>query len=260
MRRAPLALLALLWAAPALAQPPGATDHAADRVYDPAAMAAAREQLRVEHGGMAVSKVMANLLEHQSRSGGDGYRWEGEAWVGGDLHRLVIKSEGEGAVRGRVEAAELQALYSRAVTRYTDLQFGLRQDFSPGPARTSLAAGAQTLLPYWVEAQAAVFLSGQGDLRGRVEATYDLRLTQRLILQPRVELNLAAQDTPRARLGAGLSTAELGLRLRYELKREFAPYVGVSYDRSYGRTADYARAAGHETHATSLVVGLRGWF
>ena len=242
------------------APPPVPTDHAAERYYDPATMAAAREVLRVEHGGMRMSKVMADLFEYQSRSGGDGYRWSGEAWTGTDLNRLVIKTEGEGAVRGGVEAAELQALYSRAVTRYTDLQIGLRQDFKPTPSRTYLTAGFQTLLPYWIEAQGAVFLSDKGDLLGRIEGTYDLRLTQRLILQPRVELNLAAQDSPKIGVGSGLSTAELGLRLRYEIKREFAPYVGVSYDRRYGRTADYARAAGRDVEATSFVAGVRAWF
>ncbi|OIQ70375.1 copper resistance protein B precursor [mine drainage metagenome] len=247
-------------AEPEAKPPPVPTDHAAERHYDARAMAGAREVLRMEHGGMGFSKVMANLLEHQSRSGGDGYRWEGEAWTGTDLNRLVIKTEGEGAVRGGVEAAEIQALYSRAVARYTDLQIGLRQDFKPTPSRTYLTAGFQTLLPYWLETQGAVFLSDKGDLLGRIEGTYDLRLTQRLILQPRVELNVAAQDSPRIGVGSGLSTAELGLRLRYEIKREFAPYVGVSYDRRYGRTADYARAAGRDLEATSLVMGVRAWF
>lgn len=242
------------------APPPVPTDHAAERYYAPAAMAAAREVLRTEHGGMRMSKLMADLFEHQARSGDDGYRWAGEAWTGGDLNRLVIKTEGEGGVRGGVETAELQALYSRAVTRYTDLQIGLRQDVKPTPSRTYLTAGFQTLLPYWLETEGAVFLSDKGDLLGRLEGIYDLRLTQRLILQPRVELNLAAQDQPRIGVGSGLSTAELGLRLRYELKREFAPYVGVSYDRRYGRTADYARAAGRDVEATSVVVGVRAWY
>ncbi|MGR4863545.1 copper resistance protein B [Caulobacter sp. LARHSG274] len=238
--------------------PPAPDDHAADRYYDPAAMARARGVLLSEHGGATMSKVMANLFEYRPQSGADGYRWDGEAWFGGDINRLVVKTEGEGATGEGVEAAELQLLYSRAVTRYSDLQVGLRQDFKPG--RTYASLGVETLLPYWIETQGALFLSDKGDLLGRLEGAYDLRLTQRWILQPRAELNFAAQDTPRTRTGSGLSTAELGLRLRYELRREFGPYVGVSYERSYGRTADYARAAGRDVDDASLVVGIRAWF
>jgi copper resistance protein B len=238
--------------------PPVPDDHAADRYYDPAAMARARGVLRSEHGGATMSKVMANLFEYRPRSGADGYRWDGEAWFGGDINRLVVKTEGEGATGEGVESAELQLLYSRAVTRYSDLQVGLRQDFKPG--RTYASLGVETLLPYWIETQGALFLSDQGDVLGRLEGGYDLRLTQRWILQPRAELNFAAQNRPEAKTGSGLSTAELGLRLRYELRREFGPYVGVSYERSYGRTADYARAAGRNVDDASLVLGIRAWF
>ena len=278
MRAARVALLAMLWGAPAMAQPmdhsqhdmsamaqppqPTATttgDFAADRFYDPAAMARARQVLRAEHGGMSTSKVMANLAEYQAGAGG-GYRWEGEAWTGGDLNRFMVKSEGEGSRREGVGAAEVQALYSRAVAPYTDIQIGVRQDFAPGPARTYAAVGFEALLPYWLEAQGGLYLSGKGDLLARLEGTYDLRLTQRLILQPRAELNFAAQDSRATKTGAGLSRAELGLRLRYEIRRELAPYVGVSYDRAYGRTADFARAAGHDASDTRLVMGLRAWF
>lgn len=240
--------------------PPSPTDHFADRYYDPAAMTAARRGLAAEHGAVLFSKVMANLAEYQARTrGGGGYRWDGEAWYGGDINRFVAKSEGEGSFRGGVDSAEVQALYSRAVSRYFDLQAGVRQDFSPR-ARTYLTVGTQGLFPYWFEVNGALFLSTKGELLGRAEGTYDLRLTQRLILQPRVELNLAAQDTRETRTGAGLSDAELGLRLRYEIRREFAPYIGVSYERRFGRTADFARAAGEDSHTTSFVVGVRTWF
>jgi len=239
--------------------PPAPSDHAADRFYDPARMAAARVVLREEHGGARYSKVMASLAEFQARSGGDGYRWEGEAFYGGDIHRFVLKSEGEGGFRDGVDAAEVQALYSRAVGPYFDLQAGVRQDFAP-KNRTYLTIGAEGLLPYWFDVQAAVFLSSKGEVLGRAEATYDLRLTQRLVLQPRAELNFAAQDTRETRTGSGLSDAELGLRLRYEIRREFAPYVGVSYERRFGRSADYARSAGEDARATSFVMGLRAWF
>lgn len=248
--------------APKTAPPPTPTDHVADRFFSPDAMAAARAQLRREHGGGAVpySKVMADLFEYQARSGGaDGYRWEGEAWFGGDIHRLVLKSEGE-ATRGEgVESAEVQALYSRAVGVYTDVQVGVRQDFEPG-RRTYATVGFETLFPYWFSVEGAAFLSNKGELLGRVEGTYDLRLTNRVILQPRAELNFAAQDSRETQTGSGLSNAELGLRLRYEVRREFAPYVGISWDRQFGRTADFARARGADTEATSVVFGIRAFF
>ena len=240
--------------------PPPPTDHAADRFFDPAAMAASRALLRQEHGGLNLSKVMANIAEYQARSrGGDGYRWDGQAWFGGDINRFVLKSEGEGSRRDGLDSAEMQALYSHAIGPYFNVQGGVRQDFSPH-ARTYATVGVEGLAPYWFDVGGALFLSTQGELLGRAEATYDLRLSQRLILQPRVELNLAAQDTRETRTGAGLSNAELGLRLRYEVTREFAPYIGVSYDRKFSKTASYARALGEDPEATSLVVGVHAWF
>ena len=239
--------------------PMSPVDHAADRYFSPEAMAAARAQLRLEHGGMAVSKVMANLAEYQARKGADGYRWEGQAWFGGDIDRFVLKTEGEGTRGEGVESAELQALYSRAVGVYTDVQAGVRQDFEP-KGRTYATIGFETLLPYWFDVEGAAFLSTRGELLGRLEGSYDLRLTNRLILQPRAELNFAAQDTRATRTGAGLSNAELGLRLRYEIRREFAPYIGVSWERKVGRTADYARALGDGVVDKSVVFGVRTFF
>lgn len=241
--------------------PPAPTDHAADRFYDPTAMTRAREELRREHGGGAVpySKVMASLLEYQASGGDDRYRWDGQAWFGGDIHRLVLKSEGRGMRGEGIETGEVQALYSRATGVYTDVQAGIRQDFDP-TGRTYVTAGAQTLFPYWFETEAAVFVSTKGELLVRAEGSYDLRLTNRLILQPRAELNFAAQNTAETRTGAGLSDAEVGLRLRYEIRREFAPYIGISYDRSFGETATFVRAAGEKVRATSIVAGIRAFF
>jgi copper resistance protein B len=238
--------------------PPVPTDFAADSVFDPAAMARARAQLQMEHGGSVLSKVMVNLGELQVRDGEDGYRWEGEAWVGGDINRFVVKTEGEGA--SELESAEVQALYSRAVSPYFDFQAGIRQDFQSGPKRTYATVGFEGVAPYWFETSGALFLSNKGEAFGRLEGTYDLRLTQRWILQPRVEANLTGQDVPELELGSGVSDIELGLRLRYEIKREFAPYVGVSFDRKFGGTADYAHIAGKEVEATSFVIGVRAWF
>jgi copper resistance protein B len=239
--------------------PAAPTDHAADRDFSPAAMAAARAQLHREHGGDTYTMVMTNLLEYQARDGG-AYRWDGEGSFGGDINRLFLKTEGEGSGRSGVAAAEVQTLYSRAVSPYFNLQAGVRQDIKPTPTRTYATVGFEGLAPYWFEVSGAVFVSTRGEVLGRLEGYYDQRLTQRLILQPRVELNFAAQNTREIGIGSGVSNAELGLRLRYEITRQFAPYIGVSFDRKLGTTADYARARGQSPGGTSLVLGVKKWF
>ena len=240
--------------------PRSPTDNLADRYYGGEAMTRARGVLTDEHGGSRVSKVMSNFLEHEVGPGADRYRWDVEGWYGGDINRFVFKTEGEGAWRGGVELAEVQGLYSRAIGRYTDLQVGIRHDFEPGPSKTYATVGVEALVPYWFEAEAALFLSEDGDLRARLEGTYDLRLTQRLVLQPQAELGFAAQDIREIGVGSGVTHAEVGLRLRYEIRREFAPYVGLAFERSLGRSADFDRAAGERVENTSFVVGLRAWF
>ena len=236
------------------------TDHAADSVFGADQMAASRKMLRHENGATPAYSIAFNLAEYRVQKGGDAYRWDGEGWFGGDINRFVVKTEGEGAVRGGVESAEVQALYSRAIDPWFNLQAGIRQDFKPGPARTYATIGFEGIAPYWFEVEGALFLSDKGDLLGRLEGYYDQRITQHLILQPRVEFNFAAQDVPANGIGSGLSDAELGLRLRYEIKREFAPYIGVSWERKIGDSARFARAAGDRVQATSLVLGIRTWF
>ena len=236
------------------------TDHAADAVFGADQMAASRKMLRHENGGMAAYSFVSNLAEYRVQKGADGYRWDSEGWFGDDINRLVVKTEGEGTVRRGVESGEVQALYSRAIGPWFDLQAGIRHDFEPGPARTFATIGFEGIAPYWFEVSGALFLSAKGDLLGRLEGYYDQRITQKLILQPRVELNFAAQDVPANGVGSGLSDAELGLRLRYEIKREFAPYVGVSWESKLGDTARFARIAGDRVKSTSLVFGIRAWF
>lgn len=239
--------------------PPPPEPNYADRVWGRDAMAPARASLRREHGGMSFSQLMLNLAEIQFRKGRDGYRWDGEFWYGGDINRLTLKSEGEGTFREDAEG-EVQALYSRAIGPYFNFQAGARQDFRPGPDRTYATVGFEGLAPYWFEVEGALFLSDKGDMLGRLEGYYDQRISQRLILQPRVELNLSAQAVPSSGLGSGITDVEAGLRLRYEIAREFAPYVGVSWERSFGRTADFARARGEDTGGVSFVLGVRAWF
>lgn len=248
-------------AAPGDGPPPAAPDdHAADGVYDPMAMAHARAMLHADHGGMAFHQILFNLAEVQLRHGRDAYRWDGEGWFGGDINRLVVKSEGGGGFGSAAQEAEVQALYSHAIGPYFDLQGGVRQDLAAGPRRPSATIGVEGLAPYWFEVEARLFLTSRGDLLGRIETWYDARVTQRLVLQPRAELNFAAQSVAERKIGSGLSDAELGLRLRYEFAREFAPYVGLSWQRQVGASARYSRDAGQRASATSLVMGTRVWF
>jgi copper resistance protein B len=245
---------------PAAAQmntPPPPTNHAADAIFGADQMAASRKMLRHENGGMPAYGIVFNLAEYRVQKGSDAYRWDGEGWFGGDINRLIIKTEGEGAVRGGVESAELQALYARAIDPWFNLQAGIRYDLKPGPARTYATIGLEGLAPFWFEVEGALFFSDKGDLLGRLEGYYDQRITQHLIVQPRIELNFAAQDVPVNDIGAGLSDAELGLRLRYEIKRELAPYIGVSWESKVGTSARFARTAGDRVGSISLVFGIR---
>ena len=253
-------------AAPAPPQsppPPAALSgpaHAADAVYGDAAMAQAREEMREEHGSMETSKVLIDQLELRVRDGRDGYRWDGQAWYGGDIDKLWLKTEGDGSFGGATESAEVQALWSHAIDPWFDLQGGVRYDFRPDPERAYLVLGVQGLAPYWFEVDAAAFLSEKGDLSARFEAEYDLRLTQKLILQPRAELEFALQDVPEIGVGSGLSSGEIGARLRYEIVPEFAPYVGLEYERAFGDSADFRRAEGEEAGGWSFLAGIRLWF
>lgn len=240
--------------------PPVPADHAAEAFYDPADMGRARAAMQQENGGTIFSKLMLDRLEYRMAKGADGYHWEGEGWIGGDINRFAFKTEGEGDVGGRLESAEVQALYSRAIDPWFNLQAGLRHDFGPDPDRTYAVIGVEGLAPYWFELDAQAFLSTKGDAHLRLEASYDQRITQRLILQPAAEVNIAAQDVPELGIGSGLSDIELGLRLRYEFTREFAPYVGLNWEGKLGDSARFTRAEGDGPSATSLVMGVRFWF
>lgn len=250
---------------PPVAPPPKAAflgpEHAADIVFDPKLMAQKRaKELIAEHGGYTGYMLLIDQLEYRAVDGRDGYFVNAEAWYGGDYDRLWLKTEIEADVGRRPEQAEVQALYSRALDPWFNLQTGVRYDFEPSPERAHLVVGVQGLAPYWFEVDGALFLSDRGDLTARLEAEYDQRITQRLILQPRLEIDFALQDVPAIGVGSGLSKAEVGLRLRYEIEREFAPYVGVEYNRTFGDTADFARAAGDKAGHLSFVIGLRSWF
>ena len=234
--------------------------HAADLIFGAEAMADSRRLLIVENGDIRTTAVIIDRLE-AGFGDGETWLWDAQGWTGGDINRFWWKSEGEGAFGDGLEEAEIQALYSRAVRPFWDVQAGIRQDFRPdGEDTTHLVLGMQGLAPHWWEIDAAAFLSTDGDLTARIEAEYDQRITQRWILQPRIEVAASASDIPELEIGSGLSSIEAGLRLRYEIRKEFAPYVGVEWARRFGGTADYLEAAGQSTEETRFVVGLKAWF
>lgn len=235
--------------------------HAADAIWGEAAMADARDELYRGHGAMKTGQVMLERLEARFATDGgeDGYLWDARAFYGGDIDKFVLKSEGEGEFGGSVEDAELQALFSYAIGPFFDLQAGVRIDIEP-ESRRHLVVGIEGLAPYMFHVDAAAFLSDRGDLTARIEGEYDQKITQRLILQPRMEAELSAQDIPERGIAAGITRIEPGLRLRYEIVREFAPYVGIEYEAKLGETADIARAAGEDPDGIKLLVGLRAWF
>lgn len=232
---------------------------AADAIWGAGAMRASRNMLRTEHGGMNMFWVQGDRAEYRAREGGDGYLWDLQGYYGGDLDKFWFKSEGEGNFGEKPETAEIQGLWSHAIGPWWDVQAGVRQDLI-GPERTYAVIGMQGLAPYMFEVDAAAFLSTNGDLTARVEAEIDQRITQRLILQPRAEVNLSAQDVPELGIGAGVDSLEAGLRLRYEFTREFAPYIGVEREWKLGQSADYARLAREDPGMTSYVVGALLWF
>lgn len=182
-----------------------------------------------------------------------------QAWFGRSYDRAVLKAEGD-YDGGKFQDARTDLLWGHAVTTYWDTQLGVRYDSGTGPDRGWLAFGVQGLAPYWFNVEATAYAGEEGRTALRLAAEYELLLTQKLILQPRIEVNgYGKRDAARA-LGAGLSDLAVGLRLRYEIRREFAPYVGIERAGKFGATADDARAAGEDTNDTRLVAGLRFWF
>lgn len=204
-------------------------------------------------------KLMLDQLETRDSGRGSDGSWDAQAWIGKDLTKLWVKTEGE-RKSGKTEAAEMQFLFSKAVASYWDFQIGVRQDSKPSPDRTWAAIGFQGLAPYFFEIDTALFIGESGRTALRLEAEYQLLFTQRLILTPEIETNFFGQNDPQIGIGSGLSDVEAGLRLRYEIRREFAPYIGIIWSRVFGNTADFARAAGQSTSDMQLTIGLRAWF
>lgn len=224
---------------------------------DSAALREARHMSRMMHGDTVNYLLLGERLEFDDAA----FNWEAQGWIGRDLDKLWIKTEGHYERTAQTtEQAEIQALYSRAIAPWWDLQAGLRHADGAGPARSYVAVGLLGLAPYWFEIDSALFLSERGDLSVRMEAEYELRFTQKLLLQPRVELNYSFADDPAVRIGKGMSAASVGLRLRYEFRREFAPYLGVEWRRAYGATAQLLQSASEPREEVTAVAGLRLWY
>ncbi|MFN3423822.1 MAG: copper resistance protein B [Novosphingobium meiothermophilum] len=239
--------------------PPVPTDHPADAFWDRARMMRARAALSRE-GAFFGNALILDRMEHRSRNGKDGYAWEATGWIGNDYDRLAFDTQGEGTYGEPLERAEVWAAWRHAFDPWWNFELGVRQDLGHGPDRTYAVAGFRGLAPYWFEVGAHAFVSNKGDVHLRIDAEHDMRLTQRLIFQPAIEIDVAAQDVPELGIGAGIEKIELGARVRYEFAREFAPYVGVHWERKLGRTAGFARTDGESPSQVSAVVGLRMWF
>lgn len=208
--------------------------------------------------------VFAHLLFDQleGRFGfnqGSTFRWQAEGWLGTDENRMWLLSEGRYG-NNQLDDGIQQLLYGRAITTYFDALVGVRYDLDSLPGRGWGAFGIQGLAPQFFKVSAIGYVSGEGHLGARLEASYDLLITQRLILQPQVELSFYTKNDPARHVGAGLSELDAGLRLRYEITRQFAPYVGITYLGQYGATANYVSAGGGATQQVRLTVGLRTWF
>ncbi|WP_248740948.1 copper resistance protein B [Pseudomonas sp. MWU12-2029] len=224
-----------------------------------------RAAVFTSHGGHQVhdsalnTYFLADKLEWQNGDDASTLAWDLSGWIGGDIDRLWLRSEGERS-NGKTEDAEIQALWGHAISPWWDVVSGVRQDFKPGAPQTWAAFGLQGMALYNFEAEATAFLGENGQSAVRLEGDYDILLTNRLILQPTAELNVYGKNDPQRGIGSGLSNTEAGLRLRYEIRREFAPYIGVTWNRTYGHTADYAREEGEDRSEARLVLGVRMWF
>jgi copper resistance protein B len=205
--------------------------------------------------------VQTEQLEYRAATdGSDNLSWDMRGWVGGDYNRLFFKTQGDDRIDGPVENGEVQLRYSRLVIPFWDLAVGARYDEEPDPSRAYAVFALHGLAPYLSEVDADLFVSKKGDVSARLEVEYPILLTQKLILQPSFELDFAVQEVQDLRVGPGLSQVELGLRLRYEIVREFAPYVGFVWERKVGRTADLARGEGEAFDTPAFVAGIRFWF
>jgi copper resistance protein B len=211
------------------------------------------------HGGAPAGMLLIDQLEAFHGRDANGQSWEIQGWYGNDSDKLWLRSEGERS-RGKLEDGNVEALWNRNVATFWSTQLGVRHDFGEGPARSWAAFGVQGLAPYWFELEATGYAGAGGRTAARLRAEYELLFTQRLILQPEAEINLYGKNDPQRRIGRGISDVQFGLRLRYEIRRQLAPYVGVNWLRRVGTSADYARQDRQPVLDRQIVAGVRIWF
>jgi copper resistance protein B len=204
---------------------------------------------------------MFDQLEDRTDGTEHTFRWDGEGWIGTDMNKLWIKSEGV-VSNGTMSDGDQEFLYDRPIPRmrYFDAQVGIREDLDSGPSRTWAAIGIEGLAPYFFDFAPTLYIGKGGDVAGRVNASYELLFTQRLIAEPEVEMNFYSQDDSARGTGSGLSEIDTGIRLRYESSRKSAPYIGFAYDGTYGDTAAFARQDGESTSDPRFVFGIRSWY
>lgn len=206
-----------------------------------------------------LTKVMIDRLEWRDADEDDPQVWKADAWLGKDLNKLWLKTQGE-RISGNSEEMELQLLYSRAVTPFWNAQIGWRSDWRPESERHWLALSLRGLAPGFIDTNVALFIGDEGRTALRVEAEYELKITQKLVLSPEVDINFYGENDKATGVGAGLADIEAGIRLYYFIHREFAPYVGYNWQRRYGNTADFARNEGRDSDNSEVVIGVRLWF
>jgi copper resistance protein B len=256
MRQVALVATTLLWSLPGHTQhvPP---DPPASQMPD-MPYSSMTKMMGMDDTG-AVGKVLLDQFEWQGNSGGNAAVWDATGFYGTDYNKLWLRTEGE-RVGGHTEDARAEAFWDRIISRWWSSQIGLRHDFGPGPARDWLAVGVQGLAPYYLEVEATAYVGDSGRTALRLKTEYELLFTQRLILQPEIELNAYGKADPDKGVGSGLSEVQAGLRLRYEIRRELAPYIGLAWERRTGNTAALLRANGKEISELRAVAGVRLWF
>jgi len=202
--------------------------------------------------------ILMEQMEYRDGQEAGIFQWEGLAWYGNDTHRLWLKSEGE-ISDGTFEQGQQEILYGRPITQYFDLQAGFRYDLDDNPGQAWIAFGVQGLAPNFFHVSATGYASDRGHFAANAEVSFDLLLSQRLILQPKAEIDIFTRNNTARSIGSGLSAFEGGLRLRYEITRKFAPYIGLAYERSFGNTRQFAISNGEDPETLQFVVGLRAW-
>ena len=269
--RAPAAMLlscgaALLCSGPAPARAqdataPGETGHVAPAPPEtlmPDMSSRAMTRTMEMNDAAALGKLLVNQLEWRDGDGTNGPAWDAQAWYGTDYDKLWFKTEGV-RLGSTTEDARAELLWNRIFSPWWSAQAGVRHDFGSGPSRNWLALGVAGLAPYFFAIEATAYVGDAGRTAARFRAEYELLFSQRLILQPELEVNAYGKDDPERQIGAGFSDLQLGLRLRYEFHRELAPYLGVAWLRRLGKTADLVSALGQDPSVLQVVAGIRFW-